>query len=149
MLVVKEPACQCRRWKRHKFDHWVRKIPKRGHGNPLQYSYLENPHGQRSLAGYSPWGCKESDMTEQLIPSLFTWQRSYSILPPRNSVSAPIVVLSAQLSGAPTWLFYSNKIPEPDSPPFSFFLSLFSFEEHTRIALNPKALFYFSFSLDP
>ena len=27
-----------------------------GHGNPLQYSSLENPHGQRSLAGYSPWG---------------------------------------------------------------------------------------------
>ena len=26
----------------------------RGHGNPLQYSCLENPHGQRSLAGYSP-----------------------------------------------------------------------------------------------
>ena len=30
-----------------------------GHGNPLQYSCLENPHGQRSLAGYSPWGPKE------------------------------------------------------------------------------------------
>ena len=29
-----------------------------GHGNPLQYSCLENPHGQKSLAGYSPWGCK-------------------------------------------------------------------------------------------
>ena len=27
-----------------------------GNGNPLQYSCLENPHGQRSLAGYSPWG---------------------------------------------------------------------------------------------
>ena len=27
-----------------------------GHGNPLQYSCLENPHGQRSLEGYSPWG---------------------------------------------------------------------------------------------
>ena len=26
----------------------------RGHGNPLQYSFLENPFGQRSLAGYSP-----------------------------------------------------------------------------------------------
>ena len=26
------------------------------HGNTLQYSCLENPHGQRSLAGYSPWG---------------------------------------------------------------------------------------------
>ena len=39
--------------------------PGGGHGNPLQYSYLENPRGQRSLAGYSPWGRKESDMTEQ------------------------------------------------------------------------------------
>ena len=35
-----------------------------GHGNPLQYTCLENPHGQRSLAGYSPWGCKELDMTK-------------------------------------------------------------------------------------
>ena len=33
-------------------------------GNPLQYSCLENPHGQRSLTGYSPWGCQESDTTE-------------------------------------------------------------------------------------
>ena len=40
------------------------KSPGGGHGNPLQYSCLENPHGQRSLAGYSPWGHKESDMTE-------------------------------------------------------------------------------------
>ena len=42
---------------------------RRGHGNPLQYSCPENPHGQRSLAGYSPWGCKESDMTEQVSTS--------------------------------------------------------------------------------
>ena len=35
-----------------------------GHGNPLQYSCLENPHGQRSLLGYSPWGRLELDMTE-------------------------------------------------------------------------------------
>ena len=35
-----------------------------GHGNPLQYSCQENPHGQKSLAGYNPWGCKESDMNE-------------------------------------------------------------------------------------
>ena len=33
------------------------------HGNPLQYSCLENPHGQRSLARYSPWGHRESDTT--------------------------------------------------------------------------------------
>ena len=31
------------------------KFPGGGNGNPLQYSCLENPHGQRSLAGYSPW----------------------------------------------------------------------------------------------
>ena len=37
-----------------------------GHGNPLQYSCLENPYGQRSLAGYSPWGCKELDTTKWL-----------------------------------------------------------------------------------
>ena len=37
-----------------------------GHDNPLQYSCLENPHGQRSLVGYSPPGRKESDMTERL-----------------------------------------------------------------------------------
>ena len=36
------------------------------HGNPLQYSCLKNPHEQRSLVGYSPWGHQESDMTEQL-----------------------------------------------------------------------------------
>ena len=33
-----------------------------GHGNPLQYSCLENPQGQRSLADYIPWGCKKSDL---------------------------------------------------------------------------------------
>ena len=38
--------------------------PGGGHGNPLQYSYLENPHGKRNLVGYSPWGHKESDMAE-------------------------------------------------------------------------------------
>ena len=35
-----------------------------GNGNPLQYSCLEDPHGQRRLAGYSPWGVIELDMTE-------------------------------------------------------------------------------------
>ena len=35
-----------------------------GHGNPLQYSCLENLHGQKSLAGYSPWSHNESNTTE-------------------------------------------------------------------------------------
>ena len=40
---------------------WLGRSPGRGHGNPLQYSCLGNPNGQRSLAGCSPWGYKESE----------------------------------------------------------------------------------------
>ena len=46
--------------------HESGRFPGGGKGNPLQYSCLENPPGQRSLAGYSPQGGKESDTTEQL-----------------------------------------------------------------------------------
>ena len=50
-------------------ETWVRSVGwedplEVGHGNPLHYPCLENPHGQRSLRGYSPLGHKESDMTE-------------------------------------------------------------------------------------
>ena len=40
--------------------------PGGGHGNPLQYSCLENPHRQRSLVSYSPRGHKELDTSERL-----------------------------------------------------------------------------------
>ena len=39
--------------------------PRTGHDNPLQYFCLKNPHEQRSLVGYSPWGCRV-DVTEQI-----------------------------------------------------------------------------------
>ena len=42
------------------------RCPGGGHGNPLQYFCLENPHWPRSQAGYSPWGCKELDISERL-----------------------------------------------------------------------------------
>jgi len=38
--------------------------PGEGHSNPLQYSFLENPMDRGAWGGYSPWGCKELDMTE-------------------------------------------------------------------------------------
>ena len=38
--------------------------PGEGNDYTLQYSCLENSHGQRSLMGYSPWGCRELDVTE-------------------------------------------------------------------------------------
>ena len=40
------------------------RYPEGGHGNFLQYSCLENPHGQRRMVCYSPWGRKESDTAE-------------------------------------------------------------------------------------
>ena len=69
-LGGKKSTCQCRRHKRRGFDPWVRKTPwsrkwhGEGNGNPLLHSCLENPRGQRSLAGCSPWGHKQLDTTE-------------------------------------------------------------------------------------
>ena len=44
----------------------LERSPRGGHGNPLSYSCLENPHVQRSLAWGSPWGHKEGNTTEWL-----------------------------------------------------------------------------------
>ena len=68
---------QCRR---PGFNPWSRRDPGEANGNPLQYSCLEDPlekgmathfsilagefHRQKSLVSYSPWDCKESDITE-------------------------------------------------------------------------------------
>ena len=46
--------------------------PGEGIGYPFQYSCLEIPW-KRSLAGYSPWGCKELDMTKRLTLENFNW----------------------------------------------------------------------------
>ena len=46
-----------------RFDLWVGKIPWRMTWQPTSVFLLEDPHGQRSLAGCSPWGHKELDMT--------------------------------------------------------------------------------------
>ena len=56
---------------------WVQSLgqedsPREGNDNPLQYSCLENPNGQRSLEGYSQWALKESDTTEQLSIAQYT-----------------------------------------------------------------------------
>ena len=51
-----------------------RRSPAEGNGNPFQYSSLEKSHGQRSPAGYSPWGCKRAGR------GLVTKQQQSSIL---------------------------------------------------------------------
>ena len=56
-------------WGRPGFDPWVRKIPWRRKRQPTPILLPGKFHGWRSLVGFSPWDCKELDMTEQL-PSL-------------------------------------------------------------------------------
>ena len=75
--------------------------PGGGHGNSLQYSCLENPHGQRSLAGYSPWGLKELDTTERLHSLTHHPQRSsclFVIILP----TLPLIVLCLVAQSCPT-----------------------------------------------
>ena len=60
----KEPICQCRRHKRHRFDPWVGKIPWRRAQQPTPVFFPGESHGKRSLVGYSPSCYKESDTTE-------------------------------------------------------------------------------------
>ena len=60
----KEPACQCRRHKRLRFDPWVRKIPWKRAWQPTPEFLPGKSHEQRSLVGYSPWGHRELDLTE-------------------------------------------------------------------------------------
>ena len=59
-LNGKESACQC---KRCECDPWAGKMPWRREWQPTLVSLAGESHGQRSLVGYSPWGCKESDTT--------------------------------------------------------------------------------------
>ena len=59
----KESTCQCRRHERCRFDPWIAKIPWRK-WQPTPVFLPGKFHEQRSLVGYSPWGCKELDTTE-------------------------------------------------------------------------------------
>ena len=60
---VKNPR-QRKRCRRCGFDSWVGKIPWRRAWHPTPVFLPGESHGQRSLVGYSPQGCKELDMTE-------------------------------------------------------------------------------------
>ena len=62
----KEPACQCRRHKRHRYDPWDGRIPWRRAWQPTPVFMTGEFHGQRSLAGYSPQGLTELDVTEAI-----------------------------------------------------------------------------------
>ena len=68
--------------------------PGKRNSNPLQYSCLENPLGQRSLAGYSLWGCKESHMIERLTLYFLIWARRNTVDDGADDKSSPKRTLS-------------------------------------------------------
>ena len=71
-LSGKESACQCRRLG---FYPWVGKIPWRRKWQLTPVFLPGRSHEQRSLAGYSPWGCKDSDTTEHIHISIVDFRK--------------------------------------------------------------------------
>ena len=67
----------CLQCGRPRFDSWVGKIPWRRKWQSTSALLSGKSHGRRSLIGYSPWGCKESDTTERLR---FYFQNTYLFL---------------------------------------------------------------------
>ena len=94
-------------------------------GNLLQYSCLENPHGWRSLAGYSPWVRKESDTTEQIS----TAQQQIKHRPAKTlrSESLPFTLFSLFSTIVP------SPVPESKRKEEGWYFSLF------LITFNPSA----------
>ena len=64
VLVVKNLPASAGNISRHWIHPWVRKISWRREWQPTPIFLPGESHGQRSLAGCSPWGCKELDTTE-------------------------------------------------------------------------------------
>ena len=121
------------------FDPWVRKIPWRRKWLSTPVLLPGKSHGQRSLVGYSPWGRKESDMTERLhflsiflsigdisLPTIclkITWPHTsfkhcwVTILPSKNTSIWPwkpvITILSLNL---PSVFWWSGSIFSKSSP---------------------------------
>ena len=103
----KESACQCRRCKRCRSDPWVGKIPWR---RKWQHTPVFMPgefHGQRSPAGYSPWGCKEVDRTEYTYTQnsvrngLPWWLRKVGKNLPANAENMSLIPGSGRSLGNP------------------------------------------------
>ena len=62
--VIKNPPANAGDTRKHGFDPWVGKIPWSKKQQPTPVVVPRNFHGQRILMNYSPWSCKELDMTE-------------------------------------------------------------------------------------
>ena len=63
----------CLPYRRSGFDPWIGKIPWKRKQQPTPVSFTDKSYGQRSLAGYSPWGRKELNMTKRLKQEYYSW----------------------------------------------------------------------------
>ena len=103
----KEPTCQCRRCKRCWFDLCIRKIPWRTKWSCTPLFMPGESHGQDSLAGYSPWGCKESDTNDLAYTHkkeyTMHWQIYLGLQSSKRNRS-----LICLLPGR--WLYFQNKV---------------------------------------
>ena len=63
---LKNPPANAGRPQRPRFNPWVKKMPWRRKWQPTPVLLLGGFHGQRGLAGCSPWGRGESDTTGHL-----------------------------------------------------------------------------------
>ena len=108
-LSGKESTCQCRR---HVFYPWVGKISWRRKWQPNVVFLPGKPHGQRNLAGYSPWGRKESGTT-QWLNSNSTWLMLWYFQVDIEGSQAYIYTypFSSKLPSHPGWHITLSKVP--------------------------------------
>ena len=77
-VAKKKSTCQCRRYQRLGFVPWVRKIPWRRKWQPSPVFLPGKFHGQKILAGYSPWGRKELNIAEHTHTHIYIYIHSFS-----------------------------------------------------------------------
>ena len=142
----KESACQCRRYG---FHPWVRKIPWSRKWQPTPVFLPGELHGQRSLLGYSPWGGKESDMTEHVCVCTHTHTHTHTHLLPLccGWQSPENIARRSQNSSQESWMdddrvLYTKKYSNPCAytKAFSFIL--------TTYMSSPVSLIRKSFSIE-
>ena len=108
----KASACPCRRRERCRLDTWVGKMPWSRKWQPTLLFLPGKFHGKRSLVGYNPCGCKESDMTEHTL----TWEQlilyrdfkwfffTYEVFNSLRSGFLDLLILLFHISGRPNSL---------------------------------------------
>ena len=96
-LSDKESSC---RFRKHRFDPWSGNIPWRRKWHPTPVFLPRKSHGQRSPVGYSPCGCKESDMTYQLNSNNNTFSMTTIFMTIKTIAKLGVTMENLSLSSA-------------------------------------------------